>query len=426
MKKKLFRMFLFGLMLFIASKVFIAFTAFQVLTEIKEQYKNEFLLTYKWISSSLDGDISIEGIELTPYVMKKTFNIKEITFQYVDYYSLVTNLPSLQKGSLNKLKHLSIPSIQTELKGKSFKDLLALEIDTSWFSPFSLYGCDSIHQLSSDDYQRMGLDKWESSLKVEVEQNSQLNDVLTMSFDQNELGRINVVTEWPEWSIETFLKQKSIQDLKLMSLKVNHQDAGFFRRLNILCNNKDVEKRSIFSANAAMGWKNAMYSQGLLVSDNLVELYGTYLMQGGSLSVDAKREGGFLLTNIVDLVNKDVIKYFDIELKLNGQAISRSELYVDGSIIFPPLKKDVIEDLSASKEIKFKPGYKLIEIDFVNQHLNRKIRVNMLDGKEYEGVLGSVTEYNLELTQKLAGGVVNYPLMLDEIQTFEAWINQEQ
>jgi hypothetical protein len=426
MKKKLFKTLLFGLLLFIASKLFIAFTAYQVISELKEQYKNDVLLTYTWISSTLDGSISIEGIELTPYVMKKTFNIELATLHYADYYSLVTRLPSLKDGYIEKLESLSIPSIQADLKGKSFEQLPLFEKNQSWFSPFSLYGCGSFDQLSPEQYTRMGINEWESSLSVDIDQNAQGHDLLSITLDQKELGRINVVSEWPRLAVESFLKYQNLKDLKLIRLDITHQDGGFFRRLNILCNKDDVENRSVFSANSAMGWKNVMFSQGLLVSDSLVELYATYLMQGGILLVEANKNEGFLLTNLKELVNKDLIKFFDVKLKLNSQKLNNAELYVDGSIIFPPIKNEMLEKIPVVQEIKFVPGFKEIEIGFINQHINRKIRVKMLDDKVYEGLLSSVTEYNLGLTQYLPGGVVRYPLMLNEIQTFEVWVKHEQ
>jgi hypothetical protein len=426
MKKKLFKTFLFGLLLFIASKFFIVFTAFQAISEFKEQYKSDFLLTYTWISSTLDGSISIEGIELTPYAMKKTFNIELATLHYADYYSLVTQLPALKDGDIEKLKSLSVPNIQADLKGKTFKQLPLFDKEQAWFFPFYLYGCGSFHQLSSEQYNRMGINKWESSLNVDIDQNDQGHDLLSITLDQKELGRINVISEWPRLAIESFLKSQSIKDSKLIGLKIAHQDGGFFRRLNILCNQSEVDKRSVFSANAAIGWKNAMFTQGLLVNDSLVELYATYLMQGGVLSVEAKRNEGFLLSNLMELVNKDLITFFDMKLKLNSYEINNAELYVDGSIIFPPIKNEVFEKIPVVQKIKFVPGFKEIEIELINQHLDRKIRVKMLDGKVYEGFLSSVTEYNLVLTQNLPGGVVQYPLMLNEIQTFEVWINQEQ
>jgi hypothetical protein len=283
-----------------------------------------------------------------------------------------------------------------------------------------------VDQLSPEQYTRMGINEWESSLSVDIDQNAQGHDLLSITLDQKELGRINVVSEWPRLAVESFLKYQNLKDLKLIRLDITHQDGGFFRRLNILCNKDDVENRSVFSANSAMGWKNVMFSQGLLVSDSLVELYATYLMQGGILLVEANKNEGFLLTNLKELVNKDLIKFFDVKLKLNSQKLNNAELYVDGSIIFPPIKNEMLEKIPVVQEIKFVPGFKEIEIGFINQHINRKIRVKMLDDKVYEGLLSSVTEYNLGLTQYLPGGVVRYPLMLNEIQTFEVWVKHEQ
>ena len=133
----------------------------------------------------------------------------------------------------------------------------------------------------------------------------------------------------------------------------------------------------------------------------------------------------------------DFVKKFTVTKEENSQ------VKIEGEIPFEALEKHRAKAIKAygkdmeidgfrkghvpdTEVIKYQTGYQQIEIDFINQHIGRKIRVKMLDGKEYEGLLSSATEYNLELTQNLAGGEVNYPLMLNEIQTFEAWINQEQ
>jgi hypothetical protein len=49
----------------------------------------------------------------------------------------------------------------------------------------------------------------------------------------------------------------------------------------------------------------------------------------------------------------------------------------------------------------------------------------MKDQKSYEGQLTGMTEYNLEVSQNLPGGRVNYPLMLNEIEAVEVWFNAE-
>ena len=55
-------------------------------------------------------------------------------------------------------------------------------------------------------------------------------------------------------------------------------------------------------------------------------------------------------------MNKDLIKFFDVKLKLNNDEINNAELYVDGSIIFPPIKNDALEKIPVVEEIKFIPN----------------------------------------------------------------------
>ncbi len=424
MKKKLLKTFIYAGIIYIASKAFIVFSAFQILSSLKNHFKEDFLLTYSWVSSNINGSVSIEDIELTPYTMKKTFYIEKLSLNYQDYFSLVTQLSALKDGSIGALKSVSIPYMNSELKGKSVKALAEEKWGDKWFTPFDIYGCGELHNLSSDDYKKMGINKWQASLDLEISKNDQNMDVLSVELDQKELGKYQLVSVWPQGSIQEIVSRKDFAEASLQSLEIEHQEAGLFRRLNILCNKSGAENRSLYSANAALGWKNAMFAQGLLVNNDLVELYGSYLLQGGALSISAKADGGFKLNNLDSLINKELIDFFKVEINLNGRQFHSSELFVDGSIIYPPAKEIEIE-LPKTQELKFEPGYKIADLAFIDQHLDRKIRVTMLSDKVYEGLLSSYTEYNLELTHNLPGGVVNYPLMLNEIKTFEVWFNQE-
>lgn len=424
MKKKIFKLFILSLILILAAKGFVAFTAYRMLSSIKEQHSSDFLLTYEWLSSNYDGVVTIEGLQLTPFTMKKTFSVESISFHYSDFFTLLFQLPSLAEPDVKGLSKITIDGVESELKGKGFKDMLENVLSPAWIQPFNLYGCSGYEALTPEAYQRMGLKAWNASYVIELNSSERNTDILSVSIDQNGLGKTKIVTEWPKRTVDTFLQKPTLDALTLLSLDIEHQDTGFFRRLNILCNEKETANRDIFSRYAAITWKNAMYEQGLVINDVLLELYADFLLQGGILSLTVSPKEGLEVTKLDTLVNKELVTYLNMAFKLNGQKLKFAEIFLDGSIIFPPVVEPSTEGQEKVQEPKVEPGYRTFELEQANEVLGRKIRISMLDGKTYEGLLRSTTEYNLELTQNLPGGSVHYPLMLNEIQTFEVWVNQ--
>lgn len=422
--KKLGKILLFIFLLFVVSKLFVLFTAYQTISTIKQKYQDDFLLTYRWISSSLDGTVTFEGLEFTPYALKNTFVIEELNLHYSNYLNLLTNLGGLSEANITQLERISAPSIRAELKGRSLASLLAERIGDSWITPFNIYGCENIETLSTKEYAQMGLTLWESALDLAITPISSSKESLSISLDQNELGKISIQLEWPFNSLNSLLRTQNIAGTKLYSIMVEHQDAGLFRRLNILCNNQGADKRSIFSARSAMEWKNAMYKKGLLVNDVLVEAYGLYLLQGGTFVFSGSKEEGFELEKYTSLMNQDVMKYFTAQIQVNGKHFQNGELWADESIIYPPLVEKTTKPKSENAVNHFVPGYRLIEVEQLSTQLGKKLRIIMLNEKIYEGIAEGLTDYNVTLSQNLPGGVVQYPLMLNEIKTAEVWLNQ--
>lgn len=425
MIKKLVKILLLGLIILLASKGFIAFTAYQAISTLKDKHADEALFTYQWISSSFDGVVSIKGVVVTPYTMKRTFVIDEVRFVYDSYLSLLTDFSALGDGQLKGLKSVSLPNIQTELTGKSTKALLASNISPIWFTPFNLYGCGGYTSLSAKEYELMGIKQHEMSLNLEFGQHKAGLETVSARIDGHELGELSMSATLPNYSFQRLFKNDTLSDLKLHALFVEYQDAGFFRRLNILCNQNGPENRALFSMLAASEWKDTMFSKGLFINETLVKTYANYLLQGGALSFEASSKEGIQVSDFEGLMDKELFSHFDALLSLNGKTIESPQLYLDSETLFPP-PVVVVEPKAQVIDIpKLQAGYRLVALELAAEHIDRKIRIVMNDGKEYEGLLTETSEYNIQLTQNLTGGAVHYPLMLNQIETFEVWFNQE-
>jgi len=415
---------LLALVLLLASKAYIALMAYQSISQIKDSHQQTFLLTYQWISSDLNGTVSVEGIEFTPYLLKRTFYIDRLDLEFDNYLALISSLSEVFSGNFSALKSLTMPEVRTELKGRSFQDWFAREYPALWLKPFGLFGCGEPQGLSVEQFKKMGLSEIQGSVNLTFSRTETLQDQFMLSVDLKELGRFRVTTQWLDNSLHQAIIQQSIEPLRLSAINLNHQEAGLFRRLNVICNPSESKERSIFSALTANAWKQALDEHGLIVNQPVLDSYREYLLRGGKITLDADFGKSFKLAAYKSLLDQELFGYFSATLSLNGQRIEKPELFVDRMIIDPP---PVVPDTQTeSLEVpKPEPGYRQVAIEQLADYVGHRIRVVMADQKDYEGRLNAVTEYNLDLIRNLPGGRVSYPLMLNEIETVEIWFNTE-
>lgn len=413
--------FLLVLLLLLGSKIYVALMIYQSLSMFKEDHKDRFLLTYEWISSDLNGTLSIENIELTPYVLKRTFHIERLDITFDNYLSLLTSLMAVLDGNIDSLESITMPSITTELQGRSFQEWLAEDYSTAWFKPFGVYGCGGQPDLSADQYEAMGIKEFHVALDLDFSLSESLQNKVNLSVDLHEMGRFQLVLQMADNGFKRAVSQLDLSELNIDALSFNHQEAGFFRRLNVLCNSMENKDRDVFSLLAASAWERAMHQQGLMVNQALVNFYREYLRRGGEMTLELSADSPFQVIAYKTLLDKELIDFFNARLWLNGQRVTNPQVYLDSQIIFPPPPKPVL-----SPKVKapvWVPGYRIIALEDLGRYLGYKVKVLMHDKKVYEGLLNEVTEYNLDLSQNLPGGRVNYPLMLKDIEAIEVWLN---
>lgn len=420
MMKIFFKLIVFGVIVMFASKLYIVFATYQALSMIKAENQHAFLLTYKWISTDFDGTLSIEGIEFTPYKLKRTYAVDRLDLHFSGYVDLLTNLSGVLAGNPGAVHKVVLPDIRTELKGGGLKEWLSAEYSEAWVKPFHVFACGNQAGLTDEHYQSVGIREWRGSLSLELPRVVDAHQQLNISLDAHELGRIQLETVWQGAGILHSLLQKDWGSLRLMRLNLMHQDAGFFRRLNIMCSQTNDKDRAVFSTNAANAWRKSMFDQGLLVNMAMAAVYRDYLLQGGQIMLESKTDKPFRITELDGLLDKEIVDFFNIKLSLNDVSRTGLELVVDRSIIFPSPPEVQVQ---AVIEPPPAAGYRRVEKDQLSTYIGHRIRVIMINPKFYEGLLNSVTDYNIEVMQNLPGGRVYYPLMLNEIEQVEMWFN---
>ena len=244
---------------------------------------------------------------------------------------------------------------------------------------------------------------------------------LSILIERGPLGDTEVNTTWDAFSIPADLPSWKLQTFKLNDLSLTHVDNGFFRRLSNFCSEFNQLDRAEFSDRASKSWQKGLSSIGLDANDNLRALYRDYLTQGGQLKFSLSPAKPFVFDQFKELLDKDLFSYLGVKAQLNNKEILGASLKVNRQHFIPP--PAVIEDTTEKDEstLEQKNGYLPISLEALEQSIQKKVRLETLDGKKHEGLVVSVDKYKMELGKMVAGGSVVYEFQRDQIKSVDMW-----
>ena len=422
MKKNVLVILFLAVVLFIGSKAFIVLFSYQSAEKVKQGLSQEFAISYSWLSSELDGSIVLHDVSITPYRLKRTFYIERLSLNYGSYLNLLLNLPSLSAGEHVGLQSISAPSIKGLLEGRDLEEWIALEYGHDFSVPLGLYACGELTRVGHSDLRKMGITEFESSLMINKRLNLGSNELMvSLDFDMGSLGKAELKTTWLATSIPSTLASWAFEKFQLSALSLTHVEQGYFRRLSNYCSVFTKFDRQRFSLSASELWQKNLNTIGLEPGHGLKQLYRDYLLQGGQLSLELSPLKPFTLGDFDDLLDKNLMSYFGVSTKLNGKTVFTSELHVNAQHFRPPPPAKLLESkMNKPSEVK-KMGYYPILLSELEQSFEKKVRIKMLGGKFYEGLVVSLDEQKLGLSQDVAGGSVVYSLLRSEIESLDMW-----
>jgi len=424
MKKNVLTILFLSAVLFVGTKAFIALFSYQSAEKIKSALNQEFAITYSWLSSELDGTIVFHDLSITPYRLKRTFHIERLRLNYGNYFNLLLSLSNLTSSQHDGIQSVTAQSIKGLLEGRDFEEWIALEYGNDFSAPLGLYACGDQTRVNHSNLRKMGVNEFKASVTLEKRIDADLNELaIAITLDMDVLGETKLKSTWEASSIPSAFSKWDVEKFQLNDFSLTHVDNGYFRRLSNFCSTLTQFDRKQFSLLASELWQKKLGEIGLDVGPVVKKLYQDYLLQGGQLYVALSPTKPFVLNQFNDLLDKNLIPYFGVSAKLNGDPVHAVEWLVNGQHFRPPVQ--VVSDEPKNKMFetsqKKKRGYFSISPDELEFVPEQKARIIMLDEKQYQGVIVSVNEQKLELSQELSGGAVVYSLQRDQIKNIEIW-----
>jgi hypothetical protein len=423
MIKKLGLLVVFSVLVTLGSKAYVAFYAYQMIEQVKQDQQDKVAITYSWISSDFGGNIQVQGLVITPYLLKRSYSIGNLRLKFTDYIGLLNQLPNFKDGLLPDNLELELSDVTIPLQGRDFEQWLSLEYGDIWDVPLGLFACGSEQRVSHESLQEMGISEIRANLNLKLSASpDQEFDQLSAHLDLSQLGKIDVLSHWGKNGFHRAVKQGLFSALTFKDAQLTHHSSGYFRRLSNLCANRTGRDREQYSLLAAQYWRLAMADKGIMLSSEVQDLYRDYLLQGGRLSIDMNPMNDFSLSDFVSLLDQDIMTRFNVTASLNGTSLEPLLAYIDGKYFREPEPEiKAVQKASVEADKLEARRYQVTLFEDLEAYVGKKVKVDLKSGKQYQGLIKSVSPKGLSVSQLVAGGKVDYLLKPDQIEKVEIW-----
>ena len=194
---------------------------------------------------------------------------------------LLFGLPKFKEGRWFGLHGLKASGLRLPLEGRDLDEFLALEYGKELLVPLGLYSCGNRSRIGNEELRDIGL----LELKADVEfglGNDSNNSPLVFSIKVNlhELGQTQMTLVLPSTTLGNDASDVDVSTLSLASIRLQHIEKGYFRRLGNFCMHETgIHDRKTFAHKASNEWLTAMENIGILFATSEVTSLRTLLLK---------------------------------------------------------------------------------------------------------------------------------------------------
>ncbi|UZE95723.1 hypothetical protein [Alkalimarinus alittae] len=415
-------------------KGYLWYQVYQQLSEVKEQVAPFAMVKYGWIYSTFDGEVGVRDIKITPYLLKGTISIDELSLKAKDAMALLSLGDKFAQRTPPEELRIKTTNMSFPLDGR-FEELLnSLDVSSDithsgdGFNPFGVYSCGDTASVKGPELIAMGYDRFTVSSEVGYRFNFRAERlVFDATVDSESMGR-------SEFSVDVGVSGRDIYDVvRSNTLPVINRatwrfnDNGFYRRLSFYCSKKTETERPRYVEQAAQEWDADLKDHGITLNASLVDTYRDYILDGGLLNVEVSPDRGIDYSSLSLFSANDIISMLNVRIMLNGVLLPDLSLTIDEQQFSTttddgqPLTGGDVTSTDSAEALVVVKSYQETEIEEAAEFLKRRALIELDTGKRVEGMIILVDEHFVELEQIVAGGKVSYPLRKRNITSFKVW-----
>lgn len=386
------------------AKLIVVVSAQQVFSQIKAQLVPYGSLNYGDIDTFLfEGKVTVDNITFKDFRYKQDIEATRATLEFGGGLSLLGGLLSIGNDDYASLSSLHLESFSVDLPTISLYERLSEGREFNAQNWLGWLTCDGSKAPVVSDLNALGIDSFSSDLYLQLSPESS-----KLELDIRKLGRVLVFSNALE-----FLN--GAQSFHVDAL--HYVENGYFKRLENVCNTQtELQEggRTVLADQVVNGWAQFLNQRGYRFQEGALGMFRQYIEHGGVI------EFTFEANQSDTLTGQDQYGWVsDVATASYAVSVNGTEPVLFGLAKYSAKPEPVRANNTV---LTLEPAYVEFDVELVEELLNKRIRVRLLNDKQFEGVLTDATEHQIVIVPLDGDGKFSYTLKRVEIAFLEVWV----
>jgi len=386
-------------------------------------------LKYQTISSSIKGNVSINGITLFIPMFKETIHIKKVRLSADNLISLLKISFQLKSDEIPKSLGLLVEGIKVDLNSQFFNS--TQDQPQTPAEQFNTLACGNTIRFDEKVLKQMGYTEIVTDVNL-----SYLYDPLakTLQFNLYESveqffsldidAEIKEISTIPKAQDVAMGLASSAQSMpKPGKIKLTIEDDSFItRKVNYCAKNNKSDQKTYIDKHVKMA-NIFLQKMGIKLHQSLLDAYSKSLSHPGNVIVSMDFSGISNMMELSEFMLDDIISQLGAEIQVNNKRITPISIQLDKKRFAKATtgKTQDIEIHDPNVKVKKEKKYHIVNKNNLKRYHRYPVIIKTIKGKTYKGQLSTKDPKNYEVISRTRGGEVGYYVNKAEIKSVKVY-----
>jgi hypothetical protein len=396
--------------------------------KFSSQYAGFVQLKYQTISSSIKGNVSVNGLTLFIPMINESIHIKRIRLTTDNILTLLSLTSKLESQEIPKSLGLLIEGVKIDINSQLFNS--SQESVQTPAERFNTLACGNIQRFDEKALKQMGYDNISTDINLNysydpIARTLQLNlyENIEQFFSLDLNAQINNLSKIPNTQ-EVAMSLASSQNMpQLGKVKLTIEDDSFTtRKVNFCAKNNKSDQKTYISKHVKMA-DNFLQQMGIKLHQSLLDAYHKSMSHPGNIILSMDFSDTTNIMELSEFALNDIISQLGTEILINNKTISPISIQFNQQRFSKATtgKSPEIKIHDPNVKIKTIKKYHFVNKNNLKKYQRYPVIIKTIQGKTLKGELSIADKKKFEVITRTHGGKLGYFVGKAEIKSVQVY-----
>ena len=387
-----------------------------VMDDAIEQMAPHVVIKYSGITSSFDGRIGLEKVEIRVPALNDELRVAHAELRFHGLGELLRFKERLAEGKFPEQMAVKLQGLALDVHGPFMAQLYSQPAERSVFTAMSEVACGKVRNIGTGELLDMGYRTFETDAEFSYrfEPGAQkLN--FNLRSDTRDMAAMQVSMTLANMSEKPGDLRANPPRVSLVTVEVS--DNQYQRKVQEYCAGKVGQDTKQYVQTAVAQFDRVLRSQRIALEPPVLAAYGRYLQDPQSLRLEFNPTEGMVWDGLQFFDAKDVLAMLRPVVLVNQEVVEPLGFtWVDPNVSLAV--KNTAEPAVADQPVSAAPGEQrpqFVAVEQLPSYAGKRLQFITFDGAYYQGVLHRVENGKVYLSVQFQSGSAEMSLRLDKI-----------